>query len=389
MKSKSCLNRGINMNFTNKPNKKVIIDDDEEEENIVSSNKNSINDLYLPSSKINKEKINERKESIVTNEGSKFTLVLDNDNLGKKPEIQKQNTEKNKLNNYKESYDLLCISDISKTLLQIDDKLRKENSDRMVQEKCYEIINRLQNNKTDLPRRKKNTYLGILKILECLFSLLCDCKKCKLYISEIFKIMEAIQNYYKNVKKYDSSINNIQYHYDKKIAFKYIYSSLQIKYYDLNLLKELTKNNNNEDNKDLIKYAIINKRFLRTSRYILRELKDFKEKLSNPSNKTKYKSEFLNKYKICPELIQNHPNFLSYMKLFNHYCIVLNLFNDIKTFTNELEEIGKKDKYKVAINKRERSMQLNRNGYDYKNKNRDNRERSRNKEIEKEKEKNK
>ncbi len=200
--------------------------------------------------------------------------------------------------------------------------------------------------------------------------------------------MEAIQNYYKNIKKYDSSINNIPYYYNKKIGFKYIFSSLQIKYYDHNLLKELTKNNN-EDNKDLIKFAKINKRYLRTTKYLLRELKDFKEKLNNPSNKTKYKTEYLNKYKLCPELIQIHPEFQGYMKLFNHYYIVLNLFNDIKIFNNELKEVEKKDKDNLGINKREKSMQINRNGYEHKNKNKDNRERSRNKEIEIEKEKEK
>ena len=65
MKSKSCLNTGINMS---KINKKVIMDDDDEEENIDSNNKSSINDLYLPfSSKINKKKINERKDLALTN----------------------------------------------------------------------------------------------------------------------------------------------------------------------------------------------------------------------------------------------------------------------------------------------------------------------------------
>ena len=101
-------------------------------------------------------------------------------------------------------------------------------------------------------------------------------------------------------------------------------------------------------------------------------------------NKTKFNIEFQKKYETCPTYIQTSPNFMNYMKLFNHYYIILNFFTDFKKFMNELDEIKKKDK--LIDVKRDKSAQVNRNGVDNKSKNR---ERSRYKELEKEKEKNK
>ena len=90
----------------------------------------------------------------------------------------------------------------------------------------------------------------------------------------------------------------------------------------------------------------------------------------------------LKKYETFNLTLQTSPNFMNFMKLFNHYVLVLNFYNDIKLFDRELVEIQKK--YKTLDSKREKSMQINRNGFDDKI---NNRERSRNKEIEKEKEK--
>jgi hypothetical protein len=363
--------------------------DDEEEENIDTNNNNNnketTNDLFLSSSKINKEKIIEGKNSIIKNEGNKFTLLINNnDSTAKKPENNKQNLniDKNNLNinknNINENYDLLCINNISNILSQIKEKLKNENSDKKINNRCYEIIERINNDQIDLKKRKQNTYLGILKILELIFSLLCENKKCKMYYNEIINILDTIQKYYKTVKKYDISINNIQYNYNKKIAFKYIYSSLELKNYDY----YKTKKNNIEENNELIKLAKLYRRYKKSSEYLNKEYKDFKERLINPSNKTKYNTSFLKKYETFILSIQTSPNFMSFMKLFNHYVLVLNFFNDIKLFNKELIEIQKKNK--TIDSKREKSMQNNRNSFDDKI---NNRERSRYKEIEKEKEK--
>ena len=393
LKSKSCLNPAGNLNFSNKKNSKVIMDDEEEENIDVNNNKNietTPNDLFLSSSKINKEKITDGKNSILKTDGNKFTLLINNnESRAKKPDNkQNQNIDKNNSNinknNINENYDLICINGIGTILSQIKEKLKNENNDKKIDNRCFEIIERINNNKTDLKKRKENTYLGILKILELLFSLLCENKKCKMYNNEILNILDIIQKYYKNVKKYDIIINNDQYYFNKKTAFKYIYSSLELKNYDYYSLKDKTKKNSIEENNELIKLAKLYRRYKKSSEYLNKKYKDFKEKLNNPLNKTKYNISFLKKYETFNLTIQTSPNFMTYMKLFNHYVLVSNFFNDIKTFNGELKEVKKK--YKTIDSKREKSMQINRNGFNDKI---NNRERSRNKEIEKEREKEK
>ncbi len=412
IKSKSCYNAlSSNTFITNKIKQKVIMDDDEEEnidinnkdniKDLTSNNNINTNDIYLSSSKKNKDKNNydnnnnnkndKFDDPILKNEGNKFTLVLDNDNSTNinnntnNNNIQKKNINKEKeKDKEKENYDLVCINNISKILAQIEDKLKKENYEKKIDNKCYEMINRIKSNNTDLKKRKRNTYLCILKILELLFYLLKENKKCKIYTNDILIILDIIYKYFQNIKKYDSSINDIPYFYKKKIAFKYIYSSLELKTYDNNSLKDITRKNDtntNSNNNDLLKFTKIFKRYKKSSEYLIKELKLFKEKLNNPLYKTKSNVEYLNKYENCPTNIQTLPNFINYIKLFNHYFIMLNFFNDCKKF---MEEIGKKDGF-IDNNKRDKSVKV-KNEYDNKNKNR---ERSRYKEIEKDKERNK
>ena len=255
-----------------------------------------------------------------------------------------------------------------------------------INDRSYEIIQRIRYNKTDLLRRKKNTFLGILKILENIFSLLCDNKTFKMNNNnnEIFQILTCIQEYYKNIKKYDKHIIDNTYYYNKLIAFKYVYSSLEIKNYDNNTLKELTKKGNNEENfNNLLKLTKAYKRYKKTSEYLYKEVKEFKEKMNNTLYKTRYNKTFQQKYESCLTNIQISPYFMKYMNLFNHYIIILNFFTDYKTFKEELEE---QKKNKIIDTKREKSVQIKRNGSDFNTKNR---ERSRYKEREKEKEKDK
>lgn len=385
IKSKSCFNAGNIKNHKNdisKKNSKIVMDDEEDPNNKNSSNNNLL--LLFPKNK--NEKINsnkEKKESIITNEGNKFTLVLENENISKKSQSMKVDRIKPISEN--NDYDLICVNNINKALIQIQEKLQKENYEKKINEKCFEIINNINNNQNDLKRRKKNTYLGILKILKIIFSLLCENKKCKLYKDEIFQILDSIQKYYKSVKKYEPWLNNDQYLHNKKISFKYIYSSLILKNYDYNSLKELSKIDDNSKSNDLIKFTKIYKRYRKSSEYLIKELKEFKEKISNPLNKTKFNTEFQNKYESCPSHIQTSPNFMTYTKLFKHYYIILNFFSDFKNFMNELEE-NKKDKTLNKSIDKDKNIQLNKNEISEKIKIR---ERSRYKENEKERNKNK
>lgn len=397
-KSKSCLNhdtKNLELKNNSKINKKIIMDD-EDEENYDTNNKNNTNGLFLspPNKKEKKteDKISSRKESLISNEGSKFTVFLDNDTTSKKvPLSSKVQREKNRSNssnnnNYNENYDLLCINSIHKILLQIEEKLKKENSEKKINERCYQIINSIKNNKTDLNKRKKNTYLGILKISDLLFSLLSGSKTCQNYSNEMCQILNSIQKYYKNIKKYDIAINNIAYYYNKKIAFKYVYSSLELKNYDINTLKELSKKSNSEEeknNNNMIKLIKTYKRYRKTSEYLLKKFKEFREKVYNPQNKIKTTLHLQNKYESCPSYIQTSPNFMTYMKLFNHYYIILSFFNDYKVFKEDLERMEKEKKIDTRKEK-EKTTQINKNGIDVKAKNR---ERSRYKENEKEKDK--
>ena len=399
IKSKSCLNPNIN-NIDSRNNSKIknkIIMDDEDEENYDSNNKNRANDPFLsPMAKNEKnieEAISSKKDSLITNKGNKFTFFFDNDISSKKippPKINKDKNRSNSTNNINDNYDLSCINSIKQILLQIDEKLEKEKSTKKINDICYEIIKNINNNKNDVLKRKKNTYLGILKILGLLFSLLYDIKTYKIYINEIFQILSCIQKYFKNIKKYDISINNNTYYYEKKMAFKYIYSSFELKNYDKKSLKELTEKNNNEENINMIKFIKTYKRYRKSSEYLNKDLKEFKEKINNPLHKAKINTtKFQNKYESCPEFIQISPNFMPYLKLFNHYNIILNFYKDYKDFKIELEKI-KKDQ--TTDTKREKSVQINRNGVDAKAKNRDRsryKEREKEKEIEKAKEKDK
>ena len=397
IKSKSCYNPiSSNISISNKINKKVITDE-EEEENIDFNNQEkgkepqlnntNTNYLYLSSSKSTKDKsiinnINDTdiKVPVVINDGNKFTLFLESDintNNNIINNMTKQNTNKEKdKNKHKDNYDLECINKLCKILEQIENKLKKDNNDEKIDNKCYEMIQKIKSNNTDFYRRKRNTYLCILKILELLFRLLSPNKKIKFYLSDILKSSDIIHEYFKNIKKYDSSIIEIPHFYKKKIAFKYIYSSLELKAYDINALKELTKkNNSNAENtyNDLVKFAKIYKRHKKSSEFLIKEFKDFKEKINK--YKAKSNSEYLNKYDHYLTNIQTMPNFMNYMKLLEHFIIVLNFFNDLKKFKEEIEK-----KNGLIDNKRDRSVKV-KNEYDSKNKNR---ERSRYKEIEKE-----
>lgn len=435
-----------NKNYLSKINKKVIIDDDEDEflEKNIKNDKNESNNLILSSYKTKDESKNNNKEPIMKNEGNKFTLILDTDikinnnkksslssmdnvtslknnssskkNLIPSKKIELNNNEslenKNKNNNLinkigsqndlnkninnNDNYDILCINNIQKILKQMEDKLSKENFDKEIIKQCFETIETIRNQNNKLIQRKKNIYLGTLKILQILFSKLNENKICKNYNNEICLILEYVQNFYKNVKKYDVSINNNQFYKKRKLAFKYVFSQLELKNFENNSIKDLIyKNNNNEENNvnntsnNSLKFVKTFKRYIKTSEFLLKELKEFREQM-NKSPKTIYTENFLKKYESCPANIQTSPHFMTYNRLFNHSSIILSFYSDLKKFNNELkiiEESKKKEGNRVSEDKeRGKSIQINRNGYIHKDKDKI-KDKTVNKEREKEKEK--
>ena len=95
--------------------------DDEDERNYDSNKKNTTNELLLSPSIKNgrnmEEKIFNGKESLISNKGTKFRLVFDNDITP--PKVNKNKNISNSNNNNKEDYDILCINDIHNILNEI------------------------------------------------------------------------------------------------------------------------------------------------------------------------------------------------------------------------------------------------------------------------------
>ena len=387
-KSENSVNMEHKNSFTKK-NKKIILDDEDEEEQYIetSNYKNNINNMILTTPNIKNSPNFNNKETMLLNEGNKFILRLESDtkvngtkslyndniksmkndrysssstknniipnnitiNIDNSKEIinenkyilinKNKNGSQNKSDknvNNKSNYDISCLSHISNILTQIEGKILKEKKEKNIIDKCFKIINTINNdNDNDSIQKKKNLYLGILKILYILFSYLTEKKISKNYYNEICQILKYSYIYYKNVKKYDVSINNIKSFYKKKMAFKYIYSKLELKNYDDSCLKELTKRKNNENNNinNLIKLIKTYKRYQKTSFYILKEFKDFREKISS-CEKTKDINNLNKKYESCPSNIQMAPHHMSYNRLFSHFSLILTFYNDYKKFLN-------------------------------------------------------
>ena len=410
-----------------KYNKKVIMDDeDEEEEQQKLTTEKNILTNSLFKSPITKNGIKDDSlGAFLTNEGTKFTLKLESDtksknnkkvsdfnnnfnkNLNLNPpknisintdssnKIKNNNNKINLINKNKNgsqnnsnkdiinntNYDLICLNNVKKILININEKLLKENIEKISIKKYLENIEDIKKAENDI-KRKKQTYIVILKPIYYLFSIFNENKIYKNYINEISQLLENIQKYFKNVKKYHGSINSNQFYYKRKIVFKYIFSKFELKVLDHNSLKGiLTKkdnsNNNNNNNEAIInmkKFIKTYKRYTRTSEFLLKEMKDFREKINN-SPKTKSSENMKKKFESCPANIQLSPHFMSYIKLFNHCAIILTFYNDYKKFLKELEEKNEisKDKTTTLDKNKGKSVQIknNINGFNNKPKERD------------------
>ena len=152
------------------------MDDDDEDDNLDLNNKDNKNyplpnkittaDIYLKTSKEktnnNNNNDNDKKDTILKNDGSKFTLIIPNENNANNNDnidnvVSKKNNNKDK-DKEKDNYDLICINNISKILAQVEEKLKKDNPEKRDDDKCYEMIGRIKSNNTDLKKRKRNTY---------------------------------------------------------------------------------------------------------------------------------------------------------------------------------------------------------------------------------------
>ena len=404
-----------NKNYLTKIDKKKVVIDDEEDEvfnhKVPNYNKK---DLLLSSPKINDESRNNTdiKETIIKNEGNKFTLVVGNDtkiintkksssmknikslkyngsskkDFKSSKNINANNSSENKINSINKNkngsqnesnknnkdnnnYDEDCIKIIQEILNEIKRKLSNENSEKTAIEKCFDKIDDVKQQNNYI-KRKKRTYLNIIKILQILFSNLGG-NKCESYLKEICQILECVYNFFKNVKKYDNDINNNQFFYKRKLAFKYVFSQIELKNYNISSLNELIpkKNNNDNNNSDNIKKFIkAYKRYVRTSKKLLKDIKNVRESM-NSSPKINATTNFEKKYESCPANIQMSPHLMTYKGLFNHSSIVLSFYSDYNEYQKEMKNLedpkkieSSKDK-NSETKKKAKSIQINRNGY--------------------------
>ena len=393
-----------------KSKKKVITDDDEEEFTI--KEKNNTKNIS------NKKK---EEEPIIKTKGSKFQLLfgpeeiknakgndLNDDNNNKSNKKNNQQNEikiniemenENKIKNNKNlvnknkngsqnnstknsiiynNYDLSCLDNIHGILIQIEERLNRENIEKNKIKSCFELIENIKKNdiyinNNNLIKRKKDTYINVYKILKILFKFFGEKKIAKNYNNEIVALLTIVENYYKSIKKNDNSINNMDFYYKRKTAFKYVFSKLELKNCEKGNLKKLyainedNSNDNNiiTDNKNAIKFIKTFKRYTKTSSTMYQELKKFKEKLNNYT-KTNNIKEFLDKYEYCGADIQMSPHLMGYNRLFSHFGLIFSFYNDSnnKNLLNELEEQQKKKESNHVndIRKKGKSVQVSKNG---------------------------
>ena len=409
-------------------------EDEEEDKAYIDKNqkekiKNNLNSSLFksPISKI-EQKNNNDDETFIKNEGTKITLMLGsetknneknnklissenkNNNSDKKPIKSKStdstpkkskdlisqtktmnidnknNINKNKINlinknkngsqkaqrkdiNNNDNYESQCLNNINNILIKISERLSKEKIDKNFMKNCFEICDIIKN-MINNPSKKKSIYLQFLLIMKNLFLNISENKVSKNYITEINKIFESIEQYFKSIKK-DKALYDSSSFKKRKFAFKYAFAKLELKNMDEIFLKGIIpktndKNKNNEsrsDSNSLIKFTKISKRYLKTSKFLLKELKEFREKMNNSQMKNKYK-----KYESCPADIQMSPHFMSYNRLLYHCYIILSFYNDYNKLNEELNNKNNTQSSKDRIDKEKNKSKSNKikhilNGY--------------------------
>ena len=345
------------------PNKKFVVNDDDEDDVVMENNEknnteNIIND---------KDNNNNNKETIVSNDGRKFTLYLDCETKTKGPkvsnfaEIIKKNN-KNKINKNgalnevnkdiinRDNYDILCLNNIKKILIEMKDKLSIKDEEKIG-------ISQTLNNIDDIKKiydklsRKKKTYINLLNILKNIFAKITQISNYINFSSYIIKISENIHAFMKNMKKFDNSIFDILSYKKKKMAFKYIYSKLELKINSnhnqkLNEGKDKNKDNNNTSNN--IKIIKILERYRKNSIVINDESKKFMEDIDSSKN-IELSSNLKKKYEFLIANIKTSPHFMNYKSIFNHSSLVLSMFYDYKKLKDQIEAYKNKNTNKINI----------------------------------------
>lgn len=106
-------------------------------------------------------------------------------------------------------------------------------------------------------------------------------------MKEICQILECVYNFFKNVKKYDNNINSNQFFYKRKLAFKYVFSQIELKSYNIDSLNELISkknnndNNNNNNSDNIKKFIKTYKRYIRTSKLLFKDIKNIRENINS------------------------------------------------------------------------------------------------------------
>ena len=389
-------------NILTKNNKKVITDEDEDDEEYIpfkETKKNKIEEKNIIPKKNNEKKV------VTTNDGHIIKLFLDNDNknmndineesgkktkndnniINKKKENKKEisinienvpenknknnkniiNKNKNgsqnntvKKNNNINNYDISCLDNIHDILTSLKDKLNPDDKGKSLFNQCFTIIKNIKSQEANI-QRKKDTYIKVITILRKIFIYISEHNP-KNYINEMIAILTLVNTYYKNVKENDTSLNKDKFFYQRKIAFKYVYSKFELKNYENQNLKELCKNSNENNNKKGIKFIKTFKRYQKTSSTMNSELKEFSKKLDKAA-KTQYVNQLIKKYEYCPADIQMSPHLMGYKRLFSHFGLIFSFYYDYSNLSKELDEINKKS---ADDKKKGKSMQVNRNGVD-------------------------
>ena len=393
--------------IASKSKNKVITDDDEEEYKLkakmietTTSNKKSDEKLFLKTegSKIklllDPDDLKNIKENDLNNNNKitkkdnpqndkKINVELETVNKNNKNLINKNKNKNGSQNNAMKNniiynnYDLSCLDNIHDILIQIEERLNKENMEKNKIKSCFELIDYIKKNdvninNNNLIKRKKDTYINVFKILRILFKYFSDKKIAKNYKNEMVAILTIVENYYKSVKKNDNLINDIDFYNKRKIAFKYVYSKLELKNCEKDNLKKLyALDKNNDDNsnniitdsKNAIKFIKTFKRYTKTSTIMNQELKKLNDKLNN-NPKTNNIKEFLDKYEYCGADIQMSPHLMGYNRLFSHFFLIFSFYQDSRNLLNEIEEPQKKKDMNHVndMRKKGKSVQVNKNG---------------------------
>ena len=402
-------NKAEKIIIPSKSKKKVITDDDDGEfilkekvntKNIVNKKKEGEPLIKTKGSKIQlllePEELKNTKENDINTDNNKSSKKVSEQNdikINIETEPESKNKKNNNLinknkngsqinstknSNIYNNYDLSCLNNIHDILISIEEKLSKENKDKSIIKRCFDLIDIVK--KTDvnnLIRRKKNTYKNVFNILKLIFIDLGEKKIAKNYNNEIVAILTNVENYYKLVKQNDNEINSIDYFYNRKIAFKYVFSKLELRNCEKDNLKGLytiNKDNTGENNSVItdknkaIKFIKTFKRYIKTSNKMNQELKAFKKKL-NDMEKTNKIKELLDKYEYCGADIQMSPHLMGYNRLFSHFGLIFSFCIDAnnKTLLGEPDEQKKKEMNHTNhindIKKKGKSMQVSKNGF--------------------------